>query len=157
MKFKKPKKKYYFGKIIHGCPYFMPINFDRNIVTIRKIKGPADAPMVRRSKDWIIELFNRYYWIQIGWPIYFKNLSLGWKDKYDTPRYEWCPAYYLYFFRWQFCIFWTSPTGERTDLYYEQMLWCEHYCDGDIDKAKDTWPWINSETKISTWDNNFLI
>ncbi len=157
MKFKKPIKKYYFGKIVHGCPYFMPINFDRNIVTIRRIKDQASAPMVRRSKDWIVELFNRYYWIQIGWPIKFKKLKLGWKDKYDTPRFEWSPAFYIYFFRWQFCIFWTSPTDDRTDQYYEQILWCKHYCDGDIEKARDTWPWVDSKTKISTWNDNYLI
>jgi hypothetical protein len=157
MKFKKPKRKYYFGKIIHGCPYFMPINFDRNIVTIRRVKDPASAPMVRRSKNWIVELFNRYYWIQIGWPIKFKKLKLGWKDKYDTPRFEWSPAFYIYFFRWQFCIFWVSPTGDCTDKYYEQILWCKYYCDGDVEKAKETWPWIDGKTKESTWNDNFLI
>jgi hypothetical protein len=156
MKLKKPIKKYYFGKIIHGCPYFMPINFDRNIVTIRRIKDPASAPMVRRSMNWIVELFNRYYWIQIGWPIKFKKLKLGWKDKYDTPRFEWCPAFYIYFFRWQFCIFWVSPTDDRTDKYYEQKIWLEKYSDNDYDKAKSTWPWIDGETKVSTWNDNFF-
>jgi hypothetical protein len=155
MKLKQPKNKYYLGKIIHGCPYFMPRNFDRNIVTIRRIKDPASAPMVRRSKNWIVELFSRYYWIQVGWPIYFKKLKLGWKDKYDTPRYEWCPGFYIFFFRWQFCIFKVSPVGDISQ-YYEQKIWLEKYCDGDYDKAKSTWPWVDGQTKESTWDDKFF-
>jgi hypothetical protein len=106
--------------------------------------------------NWIIELFNRYYWIQIGSPIKFKKLKLGWKDKYDTPRFEWPPAFYIYFFRWQFCIFWVSPTDDRTDKYYEQKIWLEKYCNNDYNKAKETWPWVDGKTKVSTWNDNFF-
>jgi hypothetical protein len=153
MKFKKPKKKYYLGKISHGSPYFYPWNFNRNIVSIRK----NSIPMVRRAKDWVFNLFGDQYWIQVGWPIKIVRHGLGWKDKYDSPRFEYSPAFHIYFFSWQFCIFWVSPTDADTDNYYEQVLWCEKYCDGDIDKARASWPWIDGETKKSTWDDNFLI
>jgi hypothetical protein len=148
---KKPKNKYYLGKIVHGCPYFMPRNFNRNIISIRK----NSIPMVRRAKDWTFNLFGNQYWIEIGWPIKITWHGLGWKDKYDTPRFEFAPGFYIYFFHWQFCIWKVSPIG-RTDLYYEQKLWLEKYSDNDYNKAKETWPWVDGHTKKSTWDDKFF-
>lgn len=151
MKLKKPIKKYYFGKIVHGCPYFMPMNFNRNIISIRK----NSIPMVRRSKEWLFNLFGNQYWIQIGWPIKITWHGLGWKDKYDTPRFEFSPGFYIYFFHWQFCTWEVSPTS-RTDKYYEQKLWLEKYSDNNYNKAKETWPWVDGQTKESTWDDKFF-
>ncbi len=151
MKLKKPIKKYYFGKIVHGCPYFMPRNFNRNIISIRK----NNIPMVRRSKDWIFNLFGNQYWIQIGWPIKITWHGLGWKDKYDTPRFEFAPGFYIFFFHWQFCIWEVSPIS-RNDKYYEQKLWLEKYSNNNYNKAKETWPWVDGQTKESTWDDKFF-
>jgi hypothetical protein len=53
-------------------------------------------------------------------------------------------------------MFLVSPTDDRTDKYYEQKLWLEKYCNNDYDKAKSTWPWIDGETKESTWNDNFF-
>lgn len=178
--FVQPKKQYYFGKLAHGTPYFYPMNFSSSIIKIRELKFKpieqitkyekeyshlvkynktykfANIPMVRRTKDWIFKLFNNWYWVQIGWPIYIYWNKLGWKDKYETPRFEWCPAFYIFFFNIQFCIWWTAPDGNN-DQYYEQILWWKNYCNKDIKLAETSWGWNNYYTKESTWNKKYLI
>lgn len=177
--FKKPKKEYYLGKIKYGTPYFFPWYFHPTILSIRRLKLRSNLdrdeylkkyphlvntnkskfsnlPMVLRTKYWIKKIFNRYYFIKIGWPIKIKQIDLGYKEKYGTPRYEWSPSFQIYFFKWQFCIFWNSPISTYNDQYYEQILWYVHYADKDIYKAEETWGWVNSDGE-STWNNNFLI
>jgi len=120
-----PKKVYYYGKIKYGTPYFWPINFSNSVIKIRKLElntkeTPAtskfrkhkkfnNVPMIRRTKYWIVKLFSKYYYIEIGWPIKMKKTNLGWKDKWDSPRYEWPPSFQIFFFNWQFCIWWIAP------------------------------------------------
>jgi hypothetical protein len=174
-----PKKQYYFGKLVHGTPYFWPINFNKNIITIRKLKLRSEEerieyieqfphlkhnnrikfsnlPIVRRSKSWIVKIFNNYYFIEIGWPIAVKMIDLGWKEKYGSPRYEWSPMFQINFFHWQFCMIWFAPDYDN-DLYYEMILWYLFYADKDINKAKNTWEWIDGDTKLSTWNDEYLI
>jgi len=100
--FKPLVRKYYFGKIAHGTPYFYPWGFCKSIINIRKlhlrseedyqkeIEGRpwliekarfSNKPMVLRCKNWTIKLFGNYYWIELGWPIKVKTNGLGWKDK----------------------------------------------------------------------------
>lgn len=174
-----PTKKYYLGKIKHHTPYFLPMGFNKNIFSIRKLientqevqdklcegrpwlKGKSkfkNLPMVRRSKDWIISIFGNHYWIEIGKPWSIKTNELGWKDKWNTPRFEWSPAFYIFFFHWQFCIWWVAPNvkDRYDDNYWEQVLWYLYYSDKDIIKAESTWGWVKSGTKESTWDNKYL-
>lgn len=175
--FKPPKKRLYLG-IASGYPYFLPINFLSTIISIRKLvpktesqikeylerypyfKDSKDAkyanyPMVNRNKYWIKNVFGSDYLIKIGWPIYVDTIQLGWKDKYDSPRFEWSPSFHIYFFWWQFSIFWNAPDGDN-DQYYEQILWYLKYSNKDIVKAKESWPWVDSETKKSTWKDKYL-
>jgi len=162
--FKLPIKKYYLGKIRFGCPYFYPINFVPTIFYIRKLiinsNGGRDKfknlPMVRRSKYWIFKLFGNHYYLEIGFPIAIKNVELGWKDKFNSPRFEWNPQFHIYFFIWQFCCHWKSPIKEE-DRYWEQILWFLEYSNKDIKKAEDTWSWIDGVTKLSTWNKDCLI
>lgn len=157
-----------------GYPYFIPTNYNGKIMSIRKLEFTSDEqfnqliegrpwlntfenrfrnlPMVRRSKDRIIKLFGNYYWVQIGWPIKAAFTELGWKDKFDTPRFEWCPAFNLYFFGLQFQILFAE-----SDKYWEEFLWYYYYSDRDIVKAKETWGWRDAETKESTWKDDYLI
>lgn len=180
--FKKPKKHYYIGEIVHGTPYFPPIGFCSSIIKIRRLKlkteeqlekydkdfphlkgkgGPefkfSNMPMVRRSKNWIKRIFGSYYWIQIGWPIVIRKQGLGWKDKWNSPRHEWSPAFYIFFFKWQLCVWWLSPCGEREEKYWEMILWWLYYSDKDIKKAEETWGWEDVQTKLSTWNKNYLL
>lgn len=183
--FKLPKKVYYFGKLHYGCPYFYPRGFVSSIIFIRKLKLRSkedtdmlnndypwhkddknhiysNLPMVRRSKNWIVKLFDNTYYVEVGKPFVIVNYGLGWKDKYDTPRYEWSPAFHIYFFNWQFCIWWNAPiiNNEKypdNDKYYEMVLWYLKYSDKNIKKAEETWGWVNSNTGESTWEKKYLI
>jgi hypothetical protein len=169
-----PKKKYYFGKLRHGTPYFWPMNFNKNIISLRKLKlTPQEEldklsndfqrkskrfqnlPMCRRAKDWIFQLFGNYFWLQVGWPIKVIKNDLGWKDKFHTPRFEWSPSFMVFFFHWQFCIWWVGPKGNN-DTYWEMVLWYLKYSKKDLVKAEKTWGWINAKTKLSTWDKQYI-
>ena len=175
--FVSPVIKYYLGKLVYGTPYFWPRNFNKNIISIRKLipktqeeleKESLDhpyfykrdkfknIPMVRRAKDWIVPIFGNHYWIEIGWPFSIKKNELGWKDKYDSPRFEWAPAFYIFFFHWQFVMHWHSP-DRNDDKYWEMILWWKYYADKNINKAKKTWPWRDGKTKKSTWDPSYVI
>jgi len=173
--FRRPKKRRYFGKLRFGTPYFYPVNFNKNIITIRKLEEKpseqyneyvkqyphlkhmpgakfTNVPMVRRGKYWIVELFKRYFYIEIGWPISIGTVKFGWKDKFDTPRAEWSPAFYINFFGLQYYVCYADD-----DDYFEQILWFFHYAEKDIDRAKKTWPWSDYDTKESTWNDEYLI
>lgn len=151
MKFKKPVRDHYIGKQVHGCPYFYPRNYVPTIIKVYK-----KVPMVRRTCN-----FNLGgYHIQIGWPVMRHNVELGWKWKYDTVRYEWAPQFGLYFFGFEFHWWDNAPrlSGEKysdNDKYYEMWLWTYKGCDGDIEKAKETWGWKDMEGN-STWDDKYI-
>lgn len=168
--FKPPIKKYYFGPLRYGTPYFWPMNFCASIIKIRKLKLTSqeeldkctndyqrqnkkfsNMPMIRRTKSFTPKVFGNYYYIQIGWPIMFSKTDLGWKDKFESPRFEWGPSFIIFFFGLQFCIFWKAPI-EDEDRYWEMVLWYNNYADQDIVKASSTWGWVDYETKLSTWD-----
>ena len=144
--FKPPQKRYYLGKLAYGTPYFYPWNFNSTIFTIKKNKA-------KFSRCSSFKLFN--YNISYGWPIYITWYGLGWKDKFDSPRYEWSPSFQIYFFKWQFCIFWEAPDG-NSDKYYEQILWYLNYSNKNIEVAKNTWGWVDFKTKKSTWNDEYL-
>lgn len=169
------KKVYYLGKLKYGTPYFWPCNFNKYILFIRRLyltpqdvldKCPNDwirdakkysnIPMVRRSWHWIVNVFGKPYYIEIGLPFAIHKNDLGWKDKFSSPRFEWSPAFQIFFFKWQFCIFWNAPNN-NDDKYWEMVLWYAKYCDYDIIKAKETWGWIDYDTKKSTWNDEYVL
>jgi hypothetical protein len=159
--FKRPKYSFYFGNVIHGTPYFYPRNWVSTIISIsvskKTFNGKLDnfKQFSRAWKIWRFKLLGRVIAIQLGTPIILSRLSLGWKDKYNTPRFEWSPAFQIYFFGLEFSIFLTNPVDEDLDSYWEHVLWVMKYSDGDIDKAKETWEWKDNNGK-STWDNKYL-
>lgn len=181
-----PVKKYYLGWIKNYTPYFEPMGFCDTIIKVRKLiplseeklaenakrgggwakEKYSNMPMVRRSKNWVVELFGNHYYIRIGYPLKFHRNELGWKDKWNSPRFEWNPSYQIWFFKWQFTIHWVAPQVEKhiaskpfivEDTYWEMVLWYVKYCDKDIKKAQESWGWSDYDTKISTWNPNYLI
>jgi hypothetical protein len=144
--FKLPVKEYYLGKIVHGGPYFSPWNFNGTILTIRDKR-----PQFLRCKHF--KLFGKE--ISYGWPIKIHKYNLGWKDKFDSPRFEWAPSFQIWFFKWQFCMWWIAPDKDN-DSYYEQVLWYLKYSQKDIVKAINTWDWTN-EKGLSTWKKEYQI
>lgn len=101
---------------------------------------------------------------------YYRGRILGiegfdenWKDKDRVPRFETSPHIYITLFGtfginivWSFYYNFGTPKEERydNDQYWEQALWCLYYCNGDIDKGRETWPW--SCDGVSTWDEKYL-
>jgi len=183
--FVKPEKVTYFGKHYHGAPYFDPINYVGSIMRVRKLvkRTPEEVakkneqykhnankpdhiysnmPMVRRAKNKIVKIFGNAYYITWGWPWSVKTVELGWKDKYESPRFEWCPQFHIFFFGLQYVAWWCAPKleGEKyrnDDKYYEMILWYLHYADKDIKKAEKTWGWTNYDTKETTWNKKYLV
>ena len=109
-------------------------------------------------------------WEEVAmFPVYKGNLAklidfdwidVMWKDKYDTPRYEYPPRIQLtLFWRWTLIIWWGFSNKDweewDNDRYWEQYLWTKHYCGNDIEKAKETWPWCGPNNE-STWEDKYL-
>ena len=183
--FKPAEKVYYFGKARHGSPYFDPMNYVGSIIRVRKLvkRTPEEVeeknkqfkhnanspghiysnyPMVRRAKNKIFKLFGNNYYITWGKPWSVQFTSLGWKDKWESPRFEWCPQLNIMFFGLQFCIWWMAPKleGEKyrdNDQYYEMMLRYVKYANKDLELAKKEWGWVDSDTKKSTWNDEYLL
>jgi len=174
--FKPLTKKWYFGKIVYGAPYMYPMGFVKSILSFRilkltpqeeldKLSNPwqkeakkyKNLPMVRRSWNKIFHVFGVPCWIALGTPISYSEVDLGWKDKFNTPRLEWGPRKCFYFFKWQICVFYQTPkTSRNEDNYWEMYLWWKYYSNEDLTKAKETWGWIDGNTKESTWDPSNL-
>jgi hypothetical protein len=174
--FKPLTKKWYFGRVAYGTPYFYPRGFNSNIISFRKLeltpqeeldklsndwqrisKKYKNMPMVRRNWDRVFEFMGNDYWISLGWPIAYRNVEMGWKDKFHSPRLEWQPSRCFYFFKWQVCLFYVAPNGSRNaDTYWEMFLWWKYYSNEDLEKAESTWGWVDSTTRKSTWDKSVL-
>ena len=92
--FKRPKLKWYFGKIAIGTPYFFPRVLDKK---------------TRRFKP-----------RKIG----FDFVSLGWKTKWTSTdyRFEWAPLISFVFFKWQIVVAIVAPEQHHyweAWLYYQ--------------------------------------
>lgn len=86
-----------------------------------------------------------YALVPFRWKPFFTKNELLWKDKFDSPRCEREPSFK---FEW----LWFGIYGIwEDDEYWEQWLWIHKYNGGDYQKAKDTWGWIDFNTKQSTW------
>jgi hypothetical protein len=96
------------------------------------------------------------------------GFDVGWKDKYDTPRYEHPACVHIILFRWfSIGLLLKYPKNAELSLidedeYWEQALWYAEYSDCDIDKAIDTWPYIVYDHRhpdgreVHTWIYSFL-
>ncbi len=92
--------------------------------------------------DWWFRKSYYFYFI----PRFYRSRFL-WKDKYNSPRVEFLPRIEI-----QWLWFELNGTCE-SDQYWEQWLWVYKYHNGDLKKAKEEWPWRDSETKESSWIN----
>jgi hypothetical protein len=79
--FKRPKLKWYFGKITIGTPYFLP----------RKWVDNPDKPGYQKA---------------VPKKIGFDFVGLGYKTKWDDHdyRFEWGPLISFVFFKWQIAV-----------------------------------------------------
>lgn len=96
-----------------------------------------------KKAEWQHQFYKNYKFRMVP---YFQKTKLLWKDKFETPRCERCPNFT---FEW----LWFGFHGEcESDEYWEQYLWIYKYNNGDVDKARESWPWTEFETKKSTWE-----
>lgn len=104
----------------------------------------------------------------LPWIFQFENAGIFWKDKWESPRFEGnpygifgpSPRISLTLFKSLRLIFWwTAPADWKDeDTYWEMWLWYKYYCEEDINKARDTWPWTDlEEDKKSTWKEEFVL
>lgn len=135
--------------------------------TMKKLKGifkPLQCYFMK-GKDLAFE-WNPFIWIPSPSKIQIIARDIGWKDKWDTPRFEEPPFIWIHLFRYDFIWFWSlAPHLPFEDTnYWEQALWYLYYYrtysqklsdSPDINIAKESWPWT-SEGK-STWNDKYLI
>lgn len=129
--FKKPKFKFYFGPM---WKYKGKVNTKFGEYDDYEYKGGY----------WPAASTEFLKWHTPKWfPIHIVSWDIGWKDKYNTPRYE-RPGYFIIFFgrdyhkHWQFSMTVTAPDffcnndctiEDHDDNYWESMLWYLHYAD----------------------------
>mgnify|MGYP001560582588 CR=1 FL=1 len=64
--------------------------------------------------------------------------NLLWKDKFDTPRVERIPCFYIAWLIFQLSI------EQGHDCEWEWYLWVTKYSADDENMAKATWPWYSN-------------
>lgn len=85
----------------------------------------------------------------------FKIHSLWWKDKFNSPRFEFLPMVSICLGPYQWVMKWSNPIDDGyEDDYWEQFLWYWKYCDEDYVRAERTWPW--SSNGKSSWKNKYI-
>lgn len=99
-----------------------------------------------KKAKWTITWYKNYRWVWI--PDVVKH-GLLWKDKWGSPRCEKPPTF---IFEW---LFFGIYCVKGTDEYWEQWLWVNEYCSGDVKIAKFTWEWTDFDTKESTWKSEW--
>lgn len=127
--FKKPKFKFYFGPM---WKYMGKVNTEFGEYDDYEYKGGY----------WPMASTEYLKWHTPKWfPIHISSWDIGWKDKYDTPRYEHIGYFIIFFGRdyrkhWQFSMTVTAPkfycnndctVEDYDDNYWESMLWYLHY------------------------------
>lgn len=95
-------------------------------------------------------------------------IGVGWKDKFDTPRFEFNPYFEIVVLRRvRFKVVWhpASVDGFHQDDYWEQWLWWHYYakvrnqCGTKWLNARATWPWTTEidGRQVSTWSDEYLL
>lgn len=129
--FKKPKFKFYFGPMW---------KYNGKV----KTKFGEYDDYEYKGGYWPAASTEFLKWHTPKWfPIHIVSWDIGWKDKYNTPRYE-RPGHFIIFFgrdyhkHWQFSMTVTAPDffcnndctiEDHDDNYWESMLWYLHYAD----------------------------
>lgn len=141
--FKRPKFKWYMGKIAIGTPYFYP---RRWVKASPKMAKEATIKEMTRWRKWNTKNPDRKRKIPPYHQLYESNLrsrhavpkkigfdfvDLGWKIKWgDTDyRFEWSPLISFVFLKWQIAV---MIIPEEQNHYWEAWL----YYENDTDKSK---------------------
>lgn len=152
--------KWYFGKIQHGTPYFLPrkwVKCDINDALIAWNKIREDMKSAHDKEKWLNKYIGSYtkpipikYF---GWD----STTLGWKTKWDDYRFEWAPCYSLVIFGKQLfvCVLPKMESkddfGIRQDCYWEAYLTYKYRTDKSKSKIERLQETIKQYS--CTWGN----
>lgn len=130
--FKRPKLKFYIGKVAIGTPYFLP-------------------------RKWVHDKEKKGYRIAVRKKIGFDFVSLGWKTKFGDFRFEWAPLWSFVFFKWQIAVIVKAPHEMH---YWESWLDYEFRTDQSKTKRErikqcrleypNTWSHYEGDVKVFT-------
>lgn len=133
--------------------------------TMKKLKG-VFKPLKCKFKTNLHDDWFPLLWCSKPSFLHILSVDVGWKDKWDTPRYEYPPAIWIHIFKLNLIWYWELPNNKYMDNYWEQALWYLYYYHNisygrldapDIKKAKESWPWQDYDTGKSTWNDKYLI
>jgi hypothetical protein len=156
------KLNWYFGKIQHGTPYFLPRKWvnctsDDAYNAWTKLDNQLKEKCIDRWGGF--EEYCNHYTKSYTKPVpikYFSwdSCSLGWKTKWDDYRFEWSPCYSLIIFGKQLFVT-VVPKIDKgmvgLDCYWEAWLNWEN----NTDKTKSKEERLEQLKKVysCTWGN----
>lgn len=125
--FKLPVKKYYFGKVKYGCPYFIPRSYFKVVNHGLFWKDKFKSPRMEFNPEFHIYFFG------LQFRIIWVAPEVEGVNKFSDDLYWEQVLWYLY--------------------YYEEY----NSDKPDIKLAEKSWGWADYETKKSTWEKEYLI
>lgn len=121
--FKRPKLKWYFGKVAIGTPYFFP-------------------------RKWVNNPEKPGYKMAVPKKIGFDFVGLGYKTKWDEHdyRFEWGPLWSFVFFKWQIVVSFNVP-----DPHHYWVCWLTYENDTNKDLPVEERIKITKEINPEIW------
>lgn len=165
--FKRPKLKWYLGKIAFGTPYFFPRRWVKATpklameAALRQIKEDERfnelnakngyQKTIKSVDELVKEKMN--YRFPVPKKIGFDFVGLGYKTKWDPTdyRFEWGPMWSFVFLKWQLALFFHVP---HPDHYWVCWLTYENDTDADLMSVRER---IEAARKINPeiWKRSF--
>ena len=167
------KLKWYFGKIEHGTPYFLPrrwvkCNMNDALDAWGKLSNPSQDAISRcEGRESWLKNYTKGYTKAVpvkyfGWHF----TSLGWKTKWNDYRFEWNPSLSIVIFGKQLFIVVLPNIKKHYDIricidsYWEAWLNYEYKTDKTKSKEERlvelkkiyscTWSSGSGDNKVST-------
>lgn len=140
--FKPFRLKFYLGKIKFGTPIFFP----RRWVPVTKEEAKKEANkrfdrlLERTDKEPKLSIWKGFYETSlkskkaVPKKFGFDFVSLGYKYKWDEPRFEWSPMFSFVFWEWQFVINVSAPC--ESDHYWESWIYYHNETDKNLSKRE---------------------
>ena len=140
--------KWYFGKIQHGTPYFLPRKWVKCDLEdgLKAWNEPCERSQNAYLRSQIQQEWVKKYAKTHTKPIPIKyfgwnSCTLGWKTKWDDYRFEWAPCYSLVIFGKQLFACVLPKMDKKTDnhailqdCYWE--AWLTYHYETDKSKSK---------------------
>ena len=144
------------------------INKLKDYICIHWYKNDVYSNPLYYQNSKILKVFKRcpfkihigkYHYIMFSDPIRNRPIEilftgLGWKDKYNSPCYEYPPNILFKFFNFEFRIIWTWGDYLKDTIYWEDVLSYYEYNTSLKDIGSSSW--IKDEKEINSKTLNML-